>query len=298
MKKKYRIISLILIVCILASGVTIYTTGGFEKIGAMVAQNKNDRRVAEDIASLTGYAASDIMQLRSESGNWNDTIDNLDGINSQKMSNDELAALLEKESFTNEEVSEAQALVMQIRFNLDEILRDDPGANAPQTPTLTSAFDKTEDECEAYKKVGQAFDGNLAVYLGLKLKGKFGSLQAAVDEYLYCLQIGVDLTLCIADAEEYDQKIIEKSAELMREDAITAAKISDYMLSLLQKPKQQTELPDTDKKETDAFDPMSGIPNPNKNTPEYAVTNPKPQDPTQAVMDEIQAINNSWTNRR
>jgi hypothetical protein len=294
--KKKRLISLIVVACLLIGGVNLYVFDGFGAIRAAISKDKGDRKTAEDISALTGRSASSLLRLKADSGGWNAALKTLaKGGADEKTTAEELAELLNGESFTDDEIKAAKAAALQVAFHLDEISRNGDSL----APGRTAGFGEDESESEKYEKLGDAFDQNLAVYLSLKLKEKFGSIDAALDEYLYSLQIGVDLSLCVADEQEYEKQVLEKAAELSREDALTAAKIADYALTSAQTAKQSAS-PSPGAAGENAPETAPELPDPKaaaaSAAPNLTVENPKPQDPTQAVMDEIDAINKSWMN--
>ena len=289
-----RGIALILGICLIIGCINFYVFDVWDRISETYNISQRDRALAEDLSSMTGKTADSLMQLKSKSGSWNDVINNLGNEEIQeKLSDEQLQNLIETESFSASEISEAKMLMDQISFNLGEILRNESSFEIAMTTDIAFRNDnKTDNKTEIYRKIGQSFDKNLAIYFALKLQDKFGSLQMVIDEYLYCLQIDVDLSLLITDTETYEKAVLEKGAQLMREEAITVDDISTRMLETLQPKKADfssnadSELPTANTGST-AVSPVNIVPK-----------DPQPQDPAKEIMDEIDKINQIWMSGR
>ena len=293
-----RIIASILAVSILLSGVYFAMEKNDISFGSGVKAvlNRQDRIMAENISDLTGESTANIAKLRAESGSWNDVLDTLQSEEGYDkfMTDDELEELLDRESLDSQNVSEAKSLSEQIFYNLKEIAMSSRLDVSPPQVTTNNDISSEKDEAEEYKKLEPVYDKNLAVYLSLKLKNKFGSLQQVFDEYLYCLQVGADLRVCIASEKEYDNMMLEKSALLMRLDAITLQKISEFLILKMQQSKLTEK--DEDPKSNETNNPLtSDVPSAatiNDVVPK--INDPRPKDPTAEIMDEIDKINQRW----
>lgn len=283
---KKRAIALILAVCLIVGSVNFIVINVWDKMNETYALSEKDRALAEDLASMTGKTADSLLRMKSTSGSWNDVVSNLGNLDMhEKMSDKHLQDLLSAEGFSETEISEATMFVEQVLFNLNEILRNETPFEAA---TVAVVNDKSDNKSEAFRKLGQEFDKNLAAYFALKLQGEFIYMQSVIDEYLYCLQIGVDLNLLIYDKEAYEKAVLEKSAQLLREDAITMNDISARVIEALQPGKSDISsnaaLELSENSLTGIADKIV------INTPK----GPRPPDPAQEAMDEIDSINNSW----
>ena len=89
------------------------------------------------------------------------------------------------------------------------------------TETIKDSVDKKGEDITAFKELLGKFDLNTSVSLMLKLKKDFGSIDNVLDEYLCCLQIGINLEDYIKDKEEYQKQKKEKAAGLDSSKIIT-----------------------------------------------------------------------------
>lgn len=305
---KYKqVITMFLAVALVFGVFSIYIKENNISFGSAVKYllNKQDRAMAEDIANMTGESAANIMQLKAETGNWNTAMDRLKkGDYAKIMTDDELADLILKEGYKEESVKESKEFIGQVMGNLSEILDNNSSLenSAPniQQPKAQADIKKEEDDIEAYKVLGQAFDKNLAIYYSLRLKERFGSIQSVVDEYLYCIQVELDTRILLADEEEYEEAIMQKLAQLSREDAITVQKIFDFMLKTLNKANLQKNENKTDleqRKPDSEKEPSVQKPDIETATDiQPKIDDPKPKDPAINIMEEVEQINSRWRN--
>jgi len=237
-KKKivYRYIALVVAVVVLASSLTILLSAGI--VGSYNAGAVNqyeiidsDRKMAEDISDITGISVYKLLEMRESSASWNDVMEKIqqDDTTDIDISDSELTKLTE--GFSKEDIDYANALVSRVVFNLREInAKSDSAAVSVPNPNDLETADNNDDY--DFKSLDSSFRKNLAIYLILALKDSFGSMELVLDEYLYCLQVGVDLRLCVTNREEYDKQIAEKSGQLLKSNAITVAIIEEKMLSV------------------------------------------------------------------
>ena len=305
--KYKRVISIFLTTALMFGVFGIYIKENNISFGSAVKflLNKQDRAMAEDIANMTGESAANIMQLKAETGNWNAAMDRLKkGDYAKIMTDEDLADLIMKEGYNEESVKESKEFIGQVTRNLSEILDNNSSSENTvpnlQQPQVQAGVKKDEDDIEAYKILGQAFDRNLAIYYSLKLKERFGSIQSVVDEYLYCLQVELDTRILLADEEEYEEAMMQKLAQLSREDAITVQKIFDFMLKTLNKANLQENENKTDLEQRKPdLEKEASVQKPDiKTTTDILpkVDDPKPKDPAINVLEEVEQINSRWRN--
>ncbi len=286
----------VVLVCAVLSGSVYYVfelkSGYFQSIKSLWADR--DVITAEKISDITGESSKNILKVYSESKSWNDTLEKLKSNQAYErfMSDEELEKIIYDEGFDKNDVKAARETVMQLQFNLLEICNYDNEANIDE-PNKTSVgyIDKSNDvqENSKYKELSQSLDANLLIYFCLKLKNEFGSFETIIDEYLYCLQIDVDLSLYITDKKAYEESVMTKAVELMREDAITLQKISDYLLSRLNK-KEENDSEDLRMKSKDNKLAADKISAQKINDIVPQIEDPKPQDPTAQIMSEIDKL--------
>jgi len=307
-KKKiiYRSIAAIVAVVVLAGSLVIMndigTIGSHTRAANAVneyATTDDDRKMAEDISDITGISVYRLLEMRENAMSWNDVMDTIqrEGVADIDITDSELEALIS--AFPQEDIDYASAMVSRVIFNLREInaKEDNAAAEVPAANILNPA---AEDDEYDFKSLEGGFHRNYAIYLVLALKGDFGSMELALDEYLYCLQIDVDLALYISDKDKYDRQLAEKSGHLLRNKAITAAIIEEKMLGMLSGNTTDAAGADTTNSVLSAeADSAAGVAPPIPDMPSVptaetmipAIENPMPKAPTVGIYDEINAIN-------
>ncbi|MGI6668345.1 MAG: hypothetical protein ACOX4M_02585 [Acetivibrionales bacterium] len=268
MKKNAKVTAVILTIIISVS-ILGFAFDGFSQIPIKAKspakiENTDDKRIAGDISSMTGVSVDEILAVRNAGMSWNDVLQELKTGKYQKgsdafqrenrlsLSGMEEADLrkLKEEGFTDNELQQAILLIERLIFQLREITAGDHAAHAVPEP-LISGGDK-DDDLQKYRDIAARIDAKECLYLVLRLRHEFGSMEKALDEYLFSLQAGINLALYIADKEEYLRRREEKAAELGMQGIITAAKIEEKMLELLSQKKEtdNTGLTDFSKAET------------------------------------------------
>ncbi len=214
-------------------------------------------RVAADISNMTGVKVEEIIRLKENGRTWNEVLDMLRGYGAgENDEKDKRYGLLEQsgigedyilrlkdEGYTGEEISEARLLAERVIFQLGEITR----ANR-----LTDASPDNSSYCILLEKI----DLKTAVYLMLKLKDHFDSMEEVLDEYLCALQIGVDLEQYLTDKEAYLKQKETKSMGLSNEKIITIADIEEKMLEKIRQENAQDR--DFTGLETDINEQLAG----------------------------------------
>lgn len=238
-KKNYkRIIALTVAVCILAGAAATVLAVSFPPAQQAVANavaTSQDRQTAQELSDMTGLAPYRLLELKREMGDWNRVLQAVqDGGETaeEDLTDEELAERCS--AFASDEVEAAEALVERVVFSLREIIARQQAEElaAPAAPTIAPAGEPAEEE-RGYEALEASLQKNRAIWLVLATAQAQGSQQAALDEYLYSLQVGVDYELYLTDAEEYEKQAAQQSAGLTRESAITVMEIEQALLELL-----------------------------------------------------------------
>ena len=108
---------------------------------------------------------------------------------------------------------------------------------APDTGINTP--DNKETDTTIYYELTNEINLSEAVYVILNLRDYMGTIQAAFDEYLCSLQLGIDLRQYLARMEEYKKEKQQKLAEKGLQHIITSADIEEKMLEVLQSMKRK-----------------------------------------------------------
>lgn len=309
-----RIIAIILAVVVLVGSVATITLTTIMPRRQAQAQappsnpyqtDDSDREIAEDVSDMTGVSVYNLLEMRGSGRDWNEIIASVNqGTSSDTdISDDQLSSLIA--SASKEDVDYASQLVQRVLFNLREINAKDNNVATPEVPNPNDMSikdlntTKAEDKHD-FKTLEGGFKKNVAIYLTLALKDVYGSMELALDEYLYCLQIGVDLRLYLTDKDTYDKHMAEKSPQLIRTQAVSAAVIEEKMLEQLNSAKTgkdatdgqdtaEAEAKGPDNPATDAMPEIPKAPVPKSNIP--VIEDPRPKEPSSEIYDEIDKIN-------
>jgi hypothetical protein len=271
------------------------------------ASNMDDKRIAGDISNMTGIAIDEILAVRNTGKSWNDVLDELnegdyqlgnsiaqrrDLLSQSVLGEDELKRLKE-EGFSDTQLQQAKLLIERVLFQLQEIVSNESATNI--MPAQGNSMDDEEEGLQVYRDIADRIEVKKCLYLMLKLHNEFGSMETALDEYLFSIQAGIDLALYIADRDEYLKLRSEKEQEFGMQELITAAKIESKMLELLS---NKNDVRDTDPsnlidsvaqkstKDADTIidDVLPDIPTPQSN-------GIKPENPAEKIQKEIDLIN-------
>lgn len=296
--KRYKKILAMTLAVSLAFSVAGVTTDGFGyyRESAFEQSTSEDRRIAEEISSLTGLEVKKLIELKQEKGNWNEVLEEVRGASDAGVSQeldkylagygleDNVASELSADGFGEDEVEEAKLLVERVMFQLSEIVS---AADSTEYDNLTSvqAETKTDEEMESFRLINQKIDVNSCVSLILRLKKDLGGLDPALDEYLCALQLDLDLELYFQDPGAYQEQKSEKMTGNISQKLITALKIEEAMLKRLNA-YSESELKPEQKTEGSLFDSSVSLPK----TEAPKLTDIYPENPANVLINEIEAI--------
>ncbi len=317
--RKYT--ALILGVCILLSTLFISTgtakkkdDEGFRNI-TNSGLSKNEQKTAEDISNMTGVKIEEVMKLKDQGKSWNEILESIKdknkSQNGQKQENERRSGFmaesgigndyvekLKNEGFRNEEISEAKMLIERVLFQLNELTSDESNIekdieNLMPTPGVDRPNEGKED-MDSYNELKNSIDEKTAVYLILKLKREFGSMEKVFDEYLLSLQMGLTLESYLIDKDSYTKEKEKKSVEWGSKEIITMEKIESQMLEKLKNRNSINKDSITGGKEnTEGTNQILNQSEIGNNAPEFPLQNmqdTKPEDPLEGEMREINAI--------
>jgi len=298
--KTKKVLSLVLAIAIITVSLTIMKVDDpvIKHIAKAFSVSDIDKKMANDIADMSGLSVNEILRIKSSKENWNGVIESIKtgsyleesyGLISEKMSDEKFQEKLDYRNFSDDEINEAKSLIEQFIFNLSEVIRNDIHNSVSANPE-TVTLEKDRDDIEKYSRLEKAFDKNKAVYLTLSLKNQFGSIHIVLDEYIYSLQIEVDLEIALNARDEYDKQVLEKAMNLSREKAISISVIEEKMLEALQGNKDSLMLNNSPTLVNDFENELK------KHNLDMSGTNSandiRPRDPTADIQDEINMINN------
>ena len=275
---------------------------------ADIQSDEQDERIAADISNMTGVEKEKILALKKDGKTWNQLLEQLTGENAaggqgdKEKRNDflardtigeEAAARLREEGFTDDEIMQATLPVERVIFQLQDITSDmgqQREIPKPEVEPPSSAVNTPREDSSAYAELLNKIDVNTAVSLMLRLEQAFGSVEKVLDEYLYALQIGINLEQYMTDQKEYHKQKQEKSMGIDLQTIITIAKIEEKMLEKMRQINEKEEDPQL-KIETTPAVHKPEAPNPLPDVPNPKAEDIKPQNPAEQIMNEIKAIN-------
>lgn len=299
-------IAVILAVCVVGTMIPMFA--GYTGRLPILAANSNERKMAADISSSTGVEVEKILTLRDSGKSWNEILEDLKGKGGSTEDRGEMDKLLtddalgEKdvkilldEGFTKEEIQQATLIAERIQFQLQEITSNNGNETISDAQKILEDSGSTSMDSDniaaAYKELGEDFNIKTAITLMLKLNTSFGSMEQVMEEYLYSLQMGIDLEDYLADSKTYLKKKNDKSFEAEHKKIITMSDIENEMLKAIQQNNVNDgtkEVPDAGSKPSDVSGweadgkPLSPLPE---------VTDVTPRNPGEDILEEIQQIN-------
>jgi hypothetical protein len=268
------------------------------------------QQTAAEISNMTGVPIENIVALKQTGLGWNEVLDKLKTTNESSASDkdsrlqtlagsgigDEVVQELIKQGFSKDKILEAKMLVERVQFQLDAIVNASNSLVEAPTVTVKPTATNTEtDKMASIRKVAGQFNSQTAVTLLLRLEKEFGSLEAALDEYLFALQADLDLESYFQDKEAYNRSKDEKRIGLMREQIVTAASIEQANLEQIQKNNAATKQDDVltssgIKPSSDDKERGSALPDA-PSAPNITVRDVKPKNPTAEIQNEIKMLN-------
>lgn len=299
LKKHASAIAFILAVIMIISIISV-STGGFGLLNVRAEQTgSDDKKVAGDISNLTGIDVNSILSMKNEGLSWNEIMEKLKDIQSMDENNrrdrnnfllnqsvdEETINRLKKEGFSEEEIIEARLLIERVQFQLNEITKERMNPLSEGSVSGT-----TEDELSAYEELAAGIDMVVCLPLLLRLKKDFGSYEKALDEYLLSLQLNMDLSLYLEDKEAY---LMEKNAKSFGKKLITVQSIEEKMLLKLQEENMEnmTHMQSLKPAPTDIMQPNGEASGNIPDIPEPKIDSVIPENPADALMNEINKIN-------
>lgn len=304
-KPGYRYLSAFLGL-LLVSQIVLYAVGNLwreDNSNASAAASEEDLRIAAELSNASGATAEDILRLKQAGIPWNEVMEQLrnrNGIDLQEAKSDRSHRLLFgggntedefqnwiDEGYSEDEVAEAKLLAERVHSQLQQL-----GQISEQAVSIPSALteDRQDAKQEQYSSLLQQIQLAEAVTYMLELQDELGGYEAALNEYLLALQIGVDLSLFTEDRTRYEELKEQKIVELAGEEIVTIQSIEQDLLKRIQKSSQSGDdgvavasagSPLAESRERDTLLP---------DIPEPKAADVLPRNPADAVLLEIQAM--------
>ena len=287
-KKMKSIVAFCLAFVVLITGVVAFselTTKTGAKDKKFVSIDSNDREVINQIANTTGAKVEHITKLRQQGKDWNEILElvktgNYDG----EIDTADYKSLLEQED--KQEVADVRTIVERVLFALKEIYSKKQVVQkaGPEIEDVSADKDAEED-IEEYYKLFELFENDKLIYLCMKLKAEYDTYENVIDEYLYCLQIEIDLADLLRNKDGFEKQMQEKGVLKNRIEAITINKIEFKMLEVVKNSSDTEVSREEEKKDAD-----STIVDPTQTTDHDPVKAIIPKKPQEEVLEEIEKI--------
>ncbi len=309
--KKYKILALILALVLISTSIPL-TILGMENMKANNITYENasseDKRIASEISNETGLSIEEVFELKSYGRSWNDVLTVLRnkstlGENSKKNDRDDLLLntglddefiqKLKKDGFSEDDITEVKLIEERVMFQLEEITSK-AQINPTESLNPLSENDKSSDiDLADYQELYEKIDIKNAIYFMLKLKDDFGGNEKVFDEYLFSLQVDMDLNDFIKDKEAYKKMKDEKKIKLGDQKVITLEKIEAKSIERAKTESKENNLSSDQNQTIDKTQnpvtaketsPLPDVPKPDS-------VDVKPKNPTDEIMNEIKEIN-------
>ncbi|MEK4854384.1 hypothetical protein NST04_31420 [Paenibacillus sp. FSL H7-0756] len=308
-KRKYRYISIAIIVALLAEAAIVTFPRLNRDSAVQESSQQQDEQTAAELSNLSGVAAVKIMEMKKSGSSWNEITESLkqqlpanNTEDKQGRSNllyeaglgEELLKELRQKGFQDDEIMEAKMLAERTMQQLKEVVSS--VASMVEKPEASAEPFRSDEEGlqYAYVTINEQFNEGEAVTLLLTLQQEFGSMEAVMNEYLLSLQIGLNLKDYSTDPKKYQETKEQQTITLKESEIVTLDALEKRMLEQLQ---QGNEAPDLEVSERDP-DPNNIVTEekesliPDINPP--TVQDVRPENPGEAVRQEIQAMNPNY----
>jgi hypothetical protein len=308
-KVHQKVIAMILATVVLLTSVPLAFWGfGQKNANAMNTASKEDRRIASEISNETGFSIEEVFNYKLPNRSWNEVLNILKTTSRSGdigSKNDREGTLLnggldetfikqlKKEGFTEQEITNVRMIEERVMLQLQDITSasDNPGGEVTVPKTDIDEKSSDKEDLTSYRKLTEKIDVKKAIHFMLKLKSEFGSYEKVFDEYLYSIQLGIDLNEYISDKKSYIDKKEGKRFELSSLKVITLEKIEEKSIEMLQNDSlnKNQELP-TVKDHKAVNNGVSDDKSPLPDVPKVEAEEVKPKNPTEEVINEIKEI--------
>lgn len=192
---------------------------------------------------------------------------------------------LKKQNHNKERIKKAKFHIERIIFQLNTII-------SRQT-MLSNSNENIENNIEQqnisiYRNISNKIDIKKVMRFMIVLEKEFGSMEKVFNEYLYSLQIGIDLEMYLIDKKAYKKKKATESIEIDTQSIITVEKIEAKLLYIIEKQRKDEEELNDFSLTKDKLNMQQG------SIIDAQVA--KPKEALQDIMKEIDAIKNQGYN--
>lgn len=231
--------------------------------------NLNNKNALSQKASSSNNSTSPVSTANGSSAqtDWKDMVDKL-----------------ESQGYPRKDIDSSQQYVEKVILNLNEIAASAEDPN-PQPAVNISGSEDTDSA--RFTELQSKIDNNKAIYLMVKLKKEFKSVESVFDEYLMSLQLDMDLNDYLSDKSKYEKNKNEKMSGKDVTGFITVEQIERKMLENIQKQNERNRSDNLNPNTNNSAggNSLPGLSQPNVNGPVVDV--PRPPDPAEELRNKI-----------
>ncbi|NQX48219.1 hypothetical protein HQN87_23100 [Paenibacillus tritici] len=310
-KRKVKYISLAIIVALLAEAAIISFPKLNKEEAIQESSRQQDEQTAAELSNLSGVAAKHILEMKQAGSSWNEITETLkhqlpannkeDKLSRSNLLHEaglgeELLNELRQKGYDDDEIMEAKMLTERTMQQLKEVTGSAAISATVEAPAAMSDMNASAEEelQSAYVAINGQFNEGEAVTLLLTLQQDLGSMEEVMNEYLLSLQIGLNLKDYITDPKMYQENKEQKTITLREGEIVTLELLEKTMLEKLQQGKEELH-----REVEEGISEVKSLTNEGQNSllPDInppTVQDVMPQNPAEAVRQEIQAMNPNY----
>ncbi|GEM_PF-3080661 len=189
-----------------------------ENTDGYISNTNDEQLLVQQMGNMTGASEEEIIKLKEAGFSWLEVLEKLKvDRSSMSFSNkveeeDVYEKKLISKGYDPETIGEIKMTISNFRMQLDEIVKmkyenillDIEGDNAHENSGAKELIE--QEKLEQCKKISNEFDEDFLLYLILELSGKYQEETMIINEYLYALQMDIDISMALDDYDAYQEK--------------------------------------------------------------------------------------------
>ncbi len=241
-----------------------------------------EQLLTEQIGNMTGASTKEIEELRRQGYGWTEVLEKLqdqrDGMNLDDGVTEDGAyeKILIAQGVELSAIQDAKMAIANVSMLIDEILQSEDGgavveANIVKAGPDTGIAQNEEEKLEECRRIANRLDEDYLLYLIFQLQDVLPDMNSVINEYLYALQVDIDIALAI---EDYDAYLEEKAT---RWEGAAILTIQDINLLAIERMNRTNKHVVEDSEESIQTD--------------QGIDMPKVMNPADAIQQELDALN-------
>lgn len=277
----YRIIALVLlgvfVVPIFMNQAVMRTIDESEMTSA-----GEEQLLTEQIGNMTGASTKEIEALRRNGYSWTEVLEKLqderDGMRSADgvVEDGAYEKILIAQGIALSDIQDVKMAITNLSMLLDEIVQSEEAISVePNTVVVDAKPEVTDNDettaVELCQSIVSQMDEDYLLYLVFQLKEVLPDTNDVINEYLYALQVGLDIEIAL---ENYDAYQEQKASQWIGTEVLT---VQDINILAIQRMNTRNKQVIEDSGES-------------MNT-EHILESPQVVNPADAIRDELDALN-------